>query len=131
MAILNKSEILNVDDSESVLVEVPEWGGEVRICAMNIEERLDFEQENCNEDGTWKNIKNPTLYYSLIANSVKTEDGELVFDKDEISLLKTKNAKVIQNLFNVALTVNYKTKEATAELKKNFQAITSGSLPTG
>ena len=119
MAILDKSTILNVNDTELEEYEVEEWGGSICMGAMTVEQRLNFESTHCDEDGSFINIKDPELIFDLLALSIRTEAGDPMFTTDDIRLLNDKSAKVVHGIFNQALTVNYKTKESVEDIKKN------------
>lgn len=118
MKVLNKEDILSANDVELELLEVEEWGGAVYIGAMSVEERLMFDDTHCDENGKFRNLKDPNLVYDMLELTLKNEDGTKMFGRDDIKQLKSKNAKVVHKIFYKALNANYVSAEAAEVVKK-------------
>lgn len=118
MAILDKEAILKADDSELTEIEIPEWGGTLFVGPMRVSERLAFDSKHCDENGQFKDLKDPELIYDLLSLSIRTEHGLRMFDEKGIRDLDQKNAKVIHSLFYKCLNANYAKPEAVEMIKK-------------
>ena len=118
---LTKDDILNSSDSDLKEVEIKEWGGFVYIGTMTLRQRLDFDAKHCAADGSFKDLKDPSLVYDMLQVCLRDVKGDYLFSNDDIKELGRKNAKVIHNLFYEALGCNYLTKESAELIKKKSQ----------
>lgn len=114
---LTKAQILAADDIETKDIEVPEWETEdgafvVTLRAMNGTERDRYEsslvvqRERRDAKGnrvmtSAMNLENARAKL-LAATIIDSESGELMFSQDEIGLLGTKNAAVLDRLYDEA-----------------------------
>lgn len=117
---LSKQDILSADDLEFVDVEVPEWGGSVRVSMMSGSGRDEYEQSLFKflPDGSAK----PDLTNSrakLLAVCLVDENNERLFTLKEVELLGKKNSKVIERLHAVADQLNAVSPESVKDLAKN------------
>lgn len=98
--LINKDEILRVNDSKTVEVEVPEWGGKVLIGAVSGENRERWEKE-VKKDPQPHNIR-----ALLVCFSVVDQQGKLVFTEKDIELLNKKNWKALDRIYDAAIAYN-------------------------
>lgn len=118
MNFLNKEAILSANDAEYEEIEVPQWGGIVRMRTLTGTERDRFESYFIEEkDGAKKTEKN--LRAKLLQMVIIGEDGKQLFTEKEIHLLGQKSGKILGNLFYKAQRMNGMTKEDMQELMGN------------
>lgn len=115
--ILSKGDILRVDDSVYEEVMVDEWGGSVRLHVISAKDRMEFESKFTLKDGSIDFSANDAPL-ELLASSLRNAAGTPMFSKEEMVILGTKNGKVIHNLFQKALELNWMTKKKEADCKK-------------
>ena len=115
MKFLNKKQILEAEDRKVVQVEVPEWGGTVRIKELDAWGRsqwdiltLKFENNEIKRDRTIQGA-------ALVAFSVVDEDGKPIFTPEDVEALNQKNGDVIQRLFSVAYQLSFPSVDETAK----------------
>ena len=118
-SLLNKDEIIAVDDQQYEDVNVPEWGGDVRICVLSGTERDRWEQECINRTGPNNKIRIDKLKVGLLASCLVNGNRELLFTQKDLNELNSKNAAVIQRLFKDAQRINAIGDEAMDELSGN------------
>lgn len=97
--LLNKSQILEADDLPTIEVEVPEWGGSVRLKALRLADLISFQAAR-------SNASNAEATAFLVSQSIVDEAGERVFEQGDVPALTRKNAKVIDRLADAALALN-------------------------
>lgn len=117
---LSRDEILNADDLEYIDVEVPEWGGSVRVAMMSGAGRDEYEQSlfKFAPDGSAK----PDLQNSrakLLSVCLVDEKNERLFSVKDIEALGRKNSRVLDNLHAVADQLNSVTPSAIKDEAKN------------
>lgn len=109
--ILSKKDILNINDREHVDIEVPEWGGTLRIYVMSLRERMVLEGLVGGKSGK-KSPKSDKVSSEqekimfLLRTCLKDEDGKDMFDENEVSMLLDKDSKVVYRIFEKCIEVN-------------------------
>lgn len=97
---LSAADILKAEDLDYKEVEVPEWGGTIRLRAMSAVDSLIFlvamEGENKKKQANTR----------LVAMSVVDENGNKVFTENQLSALEGKNVRVINRLAEEVLILN-------------------------
>ena len=106
---LTRDEILGADDLTSSVVEVPEWGGCVRVRAMSAAERDAFDEEilkrnELREDGVPNASANITAL--LVALTAIDDAGERLFTEADIEALGAKSGGAMARVFNTARALN-------------------------
>lgn len=103
---LDKSQILEAKDREYDKVECPEWGGEVRIQSLSLQERdefheflMDFEMDAQGQPVA-KNIRQKDSNAILCTLGIVDVDGERMFSREEYKDLRERSAKVIDRIAN-------------------------------
>jgi hypothetical protein len=94
--ILTAEEILGAQDVQFETVNVPEWGGDVKIRSMDSFAVLRF-------TGPEKRNDAASL---VVALSVCDESGELVFKESDVAKLKAKCVHAIMRISKAALRLN-------------------------
>ena len=100
--ILNRDDILAVQDIETKQVPVPEWGGDVYVKGMTGAERDAFETTIIVDHGNKQTVTTENIRAKLAAFSVVDEEGVLMFSVKDIKALGKKSAAALQRVFDVA-----------------------------
>ncbi len=111
---LSKAAILAADDKKSIEIDVPEWGGSVRLRVMTGSERDKFEADFV--DGK-KSVE--MVRAKLVAKCLVDEHGERLFAETEIPSLSDKSASVLDRLFTECMRLNRFSKGDVEELAGN------------
>ena len=105
---LDLSDLQSTNDLEEIDVEVPEWGGFIRLRTMTGEAKDAYEQSlfEENEKGSYeRNLENARA--KLIAACAIGPDGKRMFKSaDEIRLLGNKSAKAIDRVYEKCRELN-------------------------
>lgn len=118
---LNADDILNIDDRQFETVEVPEWGGAVRVRGLTGRERDQFEESIL---GTRDKKGNSRLQLKntrarLVAMAVVDENGQRLFNRSDINKLGKKSSVALNRIYEVALRLSGISEEDQAELEGN------------
>lgn len=111
MPYLNKQQILEAQDRKYEDVEIPEWGGMVRIGTMSAAARDQYEVRFVEARKTGADA-NMSLRALLVAACVVDESGEPVFTMDDVVALGKKSGAALNRVFSRALDLNVLTKVA-------------------
>ena len=117
--LLSKDQILGADDRSYRDVDVPEWGGNVRIGTMTAAERDAFEASMLPEKGKKQSDKMANFRARFVARCVVDEEGKPLFDQADIVELGRKSANVLSRLFDECRELNGMTQEDVSELEGN------------
>lgn len=110
---LSKDQILGAVDFNFVEVEVPEWGGSVRIRGLSAAERDQFEARL----GVSQDLTN--MRARLVVSCLVDDDGNRIFKDSEASELGKKNAAVLTRLFDEVRNLSGMSDEALGIAEKN------------
>ena len=113
--ILNGTQILEAADRRHHDIEVPEWGGNVRVLVLSGRERERFERESLGEDGK----ASPGFRQLLLVRTLVNEAGDRLFAEGDMDLLAEKSGAVLSRLFDIAMDVNGFSKKAEETARKN------------
>jgi len=114
MTLLSRDEILDrIAVRGGEIVDVPEWGGEVRIGQLTAAEAESLAASQRSED-------RPSFRIALLAHCIVDEDGAPVFQEQDLRLLQAANNSIVQRLFDVAMRLNPMGPAAVTDAKKNF-----------
>jgi hypothetical protein len=102
--LLSREQILGAEDRKSEDVEVPEWGGTVRVRALSGTERDAYEAGivQIKGDGTHK-LTLANARARLVSLSVVDGEGKRLFTEADIAKLGDKSATALVRVFDVAL----------------------------
>lgn len=126
MAYLTRDAILQADDLLVEDVEVPEWGGVVRVRGLTGAERDAFESEIVELRGKKARLNTQNFRAKLAARSVVDEDGQRLFSDHDAQLLGQKSAAALQRVFEVAQRLSGLSETDVEELIGNFDEGQSG-----
>lgn len=105
MALLTKADILAADDLPTEDVEVPEWGGTVRVRGLSGSQRSLVEATMVAAKGQAVEIRVEafkTLRERLVAASLVDENGKRLFSDAEVGVLGEKSGNALTRVFKVA-----------------------------
>lgn len=100
MNLLSKSTILSANDLKTIDVDVPEWGGVVRVRAMSAAARENLESVARTDQNAIYNRAR------LAAFSLVDEAGDLLFSEEEIDQLANKSVAALDRVIEVVLRIN-------------------------
>ena len=98
--LLDKSAIFAAIDAKTEDVEVPEWGGSVRVKAMTGEERDEWLAMVKDKDG--KPIEQKSMA-KLVMMSVVDGNNQRIFGHGDLDMLNKKSAAILDRIGKVAL----------------------------
>jgi len=125
--LLNKEQIKSISDLETQDIEVPEWGGTVRLKSLTGAERDRFEASVVQGQGRNTTVNMQNLRAKLVAQSAIGEDGKPLFTEEDVKWLGEKSAKALNRLFNAAQSLSGLSESDVKELAGNFNAARSES----
>lgn len=115
---LTRDAIFSATDRKHKTVNVPEWGGDVRIDVMSGADRDEFDAWLMdNRKGDTFNTKKMKVF--LLCMTVAGEDGKKLFTLADLDALNEKNGEVINKLFEVAQDINGMSQKSVERLEKN------------
>lgn len=117
--LLGREAIFAVDDIQNEDVDVPEWGGTVRVKGLTGSERDAFEESCISGKGKQASFKMTNIRAKLVAKTVIDEEGNTIFKEADVEALGKKNGSALDRVFTVAQRLSGITKEDIEELEKN------------
>ena len=131
MTLLNFDDIVASQDKEYEDVDVPEWGGTVRIATMSGEDRDRWELSMMQaDDSSERGFKLNFDAYSrvrLVAMCLVDDNFNRIFvTKEQIEKLSQKSGKVMDFLYDVAQRVNGITESDIDDLETNSVSAQNG-----
>lgn len=121
MPFLTRDQILAASDRKFVEVDVPEWGGKVRVGEMTGAQRDNYELEAIASDEKSEGDQR-SLRASLVARCAVDEAGKALFAKEDLVALGDKGWVALHRVFRAAATLNGLTKESREEAAKNSES---------
>ena len=137
MTLLYKTAILAAQDLQTEDVEVPEWGGAVRVRSFTGRERDAFEASMVRGEGRDRKVDLTNMRARLVGLTVIDETGQRLFTDDEVDLLGAKSGAALDRVFAVAQKLNGLSGADVEELSKNSSGVPSAvstsasALPSG
>lgn len=127
MGLLSKSAILGAADMKHEDVEVPAWGGSVRVRMMSGIERDEFRASIASDEGV------PVGKFSaaLLAATCIDEAGDRLFSMEDMESLQAKSAASIDAPAAVAMRLNGLGAAAVEDAVKNSVSDQSGDSGSG
>lgn len=118
--LLGRDAILQADDLSWEDVEVPEWGGMVRVRGLTGAERDAFEAEMVEQRGKKVRMDMQNFRAKLVVRSVVDEEGKRLFSDKDAPQLGQKSAAALQRVFEVAQRLSGLSDTDVGELVGNF-----------
>lgn len=123
--ILTREQILEAQDLQTEVVEVPEWGGSVKVQGMTGRERDAFEAEILEQRGKKFSVNLLNVRAKLVAVSLVNGDGSRIFADRDIAALGKKSAAALDRVYSVAQELSGISDEDAEELAKNLESVPS------
>ncbi len=107
-----RESIIQSNDLRREEVDVPEWNlsDKIFIRELNGGERNDIEEIATkiflNKDADEKDIEEHPLKFKMLIYTLCDANGDAIFSMDDVDILKKKNGKVIDRLFNKSMQVS-------------------------
>ncbi|WP_423192979.1 hypothetical protein [Cupriavidus sp. H18C2] len=124
MALLSKAAILEAVDLKTEDVEVPEWGGTVRVSVMTGTARDRFMELQA--EGGEKKTPVSLFQARLLVSCVVDDSGALVFGPEDVEPLRQRSKAAIDRVVDVAMRLNKIGADAVEDEVKNSGAAQSG-----
>lgn len=118
--LLSREAIRAAQDIESQIVEVPEWGGAVRVKALSGAQRDAYESSVVTMQGDRRVFNLRDLRARFVAVSVIDDEGNLLFGDEDIEWLTAKSARALDRVFRVAQRLSGMTDADLQELEANL-----------
>ena len=125
MSLLSKTAILAAQDLQTEDVEVPEWGGAVRVRSFTGRERDAFEASMVRGEGRDRKVDLTNMRARLVGLTVIDETGQRLFTDEEVDLLGAKSGAALDRVFAVAQKLNGLSGADVEELSKNSSGVPS------
>lgn len=122
MTLLTKAAILGALDLTTEDVEVPEWGGTVRVAMMSGKARDAFFARQEKAGGLPPSQFSATVLVATIVG----EDGKPIFEQSDIEAMREKSPEALERVLAVALKLNGLGPKAVEDARKNSSAAQSG-----
>lgn len=130
MTLLNFDDIVSSNDKTFEDVEVPEWGGSVRIAVMSGTDRDGWELSILKSDnsdrGFGLNIEGFSRVRLISMCLVDEHFNRIFVTKEQVTALGNKSGAVLDRLYEVAQRINGITDEDVEDLEKNSAAAQNG-----
>lgn len=125
--LLSREQILGADDRKTEDVEVPEWGGTVRVQALSGTDRDAYEAGivQIRGDGS-RTFTLANARARLVALSVVDGEGTRFFSEADITALGAKSAQALERVFDVARRLSGLAEEDIEGLVEGFASAPSG-----
>jgi len=119
---LTRDQILGADDIPTEVIDVPEWGGQVKIRGLTGAEKDRFEQDSMQGKGKDTKMNLINIRARLVALSIVDESGRRIFGKHDIEALGKKSAAALERVFTAAQKLNGLTDDDVEGLTEDFGA---------
>lgn len=131
MSYLSHDDILKIDDLEVRDLDVPEWGGTVRVKALSGKERANYQLSitQFRGDEAIPNLTN--IQAKLVARVIVDEDGKRMFSDQEINALGEKSGATLERIFNVGAEMAGLSDENIAQAAANLDETPSDESTSG
>ncbi len=113
---LTREQILGTDDRPFEDIEIPEWGGTVRVCTMSGAARDAFEQSVLDED---RKPDLTNMRAKLVARCLVDEAGQPLFSEADVVSLGSKSAAALERIVKVAERLNKLGSKQLEEIRGN------------
>lgn len=122
MTVLSKDQIRQADDTQTEVVPVLEWGGDVIVRGMTGIERDGFEAEIAERRGKKVRFDLRNFRAKLVVRTVVDEAGDRVFSDADATWLGEKSAVALGRVFDVASRLSGLSDEDIEDLVKNSES---------
>lgn len=121
LVLLGRDEIIAVQDQKYEIVDVPEWGGSVRVKGLGGTERDSYEQSCMVGDGKVRRFSLENIRAKLAARTIVDAAGERIFSDADIITLGRKSAAALDRVFESASRLSKLSKKDVEELADDLK----------
>lgn len=114
---LSRQQILDSQDLKTVDIDVPEWGGNVRIRMFSGKERDEFLVKM--QDGTRERVAGTSAL--LVMLSVIDDDGNRLFKEADLTTINGKSGAVLGRIAAEVMVLNQMGQQGAEEAEKNSE----------
>jgi len=129
---LSANDILNVDDIQTEVVDVPEWGGKVTVKGMTAAEADAYERRLVRLDNkgntTLGSLTNITAFY--LVQCIVDDTGKRMFKDSDAAALGTKSSAALARLYKVARRLSGGTEDEVEAEAEAFDEAQDGDSST-
>ena len=119
--LLSREQIIRAADRKTEDVDVPEWGGTVRVRALSGVERDAYEAGIVQLRGDGSKVVNlKNLRGRLVSLSCVDEEGNRIFTDEDAIALGDKSASALERVFDVARRLSGLSEDDVEELAEGF-----------
>ena len=126
MTFLTRDQILQANDLETRSLDVPEWGGKVRVRALTGVERDALEASAIQGKGKNRDVNLTNFRAKLCARAIVDEQGKRIFEDADIAALGRKSSGALSKVYNLAAELSGISDADVDELTKNSESGQSG-----
>jgi hypothetical protein len=117
---LNRDQILHARDEQLEVVDVPEWGGRVRVRGMSGSQRDAFEESVFARDSSGdREFDGHDFKAKFVSRVIVDEHGTRMFTSEDVGKLSQRSARALQRVFNVGARLSGMSKEDIRSLEGN------------
>lgn len=132
MKVLSSDEILNADDIEIQLVEIPEWGGSVYVKGMTGAERDKWESDLVRRGAKGEQVVDlSNVRAKLCSMTICDESGKRYFKAKDVLALSKKAAAALHRVYEVAQELSGITDDDMEELTEEMEDNPFGDSVSG
>lgn len=121
--LLSIEEVTAVEDITYDVIDIPEWGGKIRIGSITAEDMMEWVESNEGEARRTAGLR-------LIVKSLVDEEGNRIGAPNLLQVLKKKNNAVCTRIVERILKLNQLNPKASEELKNASSEAPTGASPT-
>ncbi len=116
----NVQDVLDIEDIETEIVQVPEWKRAVRLKVLSAAERDAFEASTVSMKGGKQKPNLANLRARLVARCMVDSNGNRVFESGNVARLGNKSSKALDRLFTKCQEMNGFSDKDIEELTEDF-----------
>jgi len=128
--VLSKDQILNAPDIVYETIDVPEWGGKIKVKSLTGDERDGWEQSIIDMRGNVAAAKLAGAQARLCALTIVDDDGKQLFTNSDVKALGAKSALALARVFEVSKRLSRLTDEDVDKVLGNSESVQSESSTT-
>ena len=118
---LTREQILATDNFEIEVMDVPGWGGKIRLRTMSGTARDKFDSQCVRQSVGDKSVDMAGLRTLLLTLCIVGEDNKPMFDKKDIQALNDLDSRAVRDVYEKVSKINGLGEEATEEAEKNSE----------
>lgn len=119
---LTRDAILSVNDIATEVVDVPAWGGKVRVRGLTGEERDRFEESMLEGKGKNRQVRLANFRAKLVSLCIVDDKGNRLFSEGDVAALGKKSAAGLGAVCDVAQRLAGLSEEDVEELTANLSS---------